>query len=215
MIVKYGIYKNSYNIASMSYEMLPDVARRLFQSVNVKHILSLEPFLDIFKFESNNDYDVDKIFKKFNIYPLNVDEVLGFMKREYEKNMDPENPMVAEQILGATGTLPDLYQQKYARIAWERFHMDSTSKFIVGDSFSEILKAIVIVGYSTIGNELTEEQKTKVQNSLDRLVEIYGDVDYCIDKLDEYSAGLLDMMSHYKSVKNQVLIAETTKDIWR
>jgi hypothetical protein len=212
MIVKYGIYKNSYNIASMSYEMLPDVARRLFQTVSVKHILSLEPFLDIFKFESNNDYDIDKIFKKFNIYPLNVDEVLGFMKHEYSK--DPENALVAEQILGATGTLPDLYQEKYARIAWERFHMDSTSKFIVGDSFSEILKAIIIVGYSTIGNELTEEQKSKVQSSLDRLVEIYGDVDYCIDKLDEYSAGLLSMMTHYKSVKNQVLIAEVSEDIW-
>lgn len=213
MAIKYGIYKNSYNIASMSYEMLPDVARKLFPKVNVRHIKSLDVFLDIFKFESITEYDIDSIFKKFNIYPLVVDEVLGFMKRNFE--VDPENPITPEQIIGETGTLPDLYQQKYARVAWERFHMDSSSRFIVGDSFSELLKAIIIVGYSTIGNILTEDQKSKVQTSLDRLVEIYGDVDYCVDKLDEYSLGLLQMMSNYKTIKTQVLAAETSEDIWK
>lgn len=170
-------------------------------------------YTDIFKFEAENIKDIDFIFRKFNIYPLNADEVLGFIKKDY--NSEENNDKTAEEFYNITGTLPELIQHKYAKIAHEKFSMDSTSRFIVGDSFSEILKAIIIIGSVINGYELSETQKTDIQTCLNRLIDIYGDVDYCINKLKEYSAGLLNTMTDYKTIKTQVLTANTIDDIWK
>lgn len=213
MITKYGIYKYSYNIASRSFEILPELVNKLFTGVSITHIKSIAQYLDVYKISTESEYDIDVLFRKFNIYPLSIDEVLGFVKKDWVT--DETNPITPEQFVGESGTLPDLYQQIYARVAWERFHMDSTSKFIVGDSFSELLKSVIIMGSVITGTTLTEEQTTKVQTCINRLIDIYGDVDYCIDKLEAYTQEVSNMMANYKTIKATVSQATTSEDVWK
>lgn len=198
------------NSTTGTYELLTEQIKKLFKTLSANMIKFLGDYTFIYKIQSMNVEEIDLVFRKFNIYPLTVDEVLGFIKRDYnDENITPE------EFLGETGLLPDIIQHKYAKIAWERFKMDSTSRFIIGDSFSELLKAIIIIGSTITGYELTEEQKTNIQLSINRLIDIYGDVDYCINKLNEYSAGLLNTMTDYKTIKTQVLTANTIDDIWK
>ena len=114
MITKYGIYKYSYNIASRSFEILPELVNKLFTGVSITHIKSIAQYLDVYKISTESEYDIDVLFRKFNIYPLSIDEVLGFVKKDWVT--DELNPVTPEQFVGESGTLPDLYQQIYAFI---------------------------------------------------------------------------------------------------
>lgn len=225
-MVRYGIYKFRYDNANNHFISLESEVSRAFQNVQIKRLSRPDIYLYIYQIESD-EKTLDKIFRKFNIFPLSEDECVGFIK----KSWSPENPYeegteeytnwvapTVENTFGLSGSegLSDVEFARLGKLAWERFHMDSSSKFIVSDSFADLLKALTVVADLVVDGDFTEDQKDMLRGNVQRLYTMYGGKDHCLTKFNDYVDRLQydSGLETYANMKYTVLTSSTVEDIW-
>jgi hypothetical protein len=214
----FGIYQAQYNLTTLTYESVASAARVYTPDVlKIQFLTQISPSVYLYTFEYTQLDVLQELFRQYKIYPVSAEEALGIMKRYTSVVSLREDRLVktAEDILGVSSELSDLALAKLGRLAIAKYHMDSTANFVISDSLSDVVKALIVVGTAATTDELTNKQRERINKLMEDMREVYGDLNTCLMKSEKYISEVKSTMEPYATLKKRMTSCETPEEVWK